>query len=157
MGRGLASVRGRVLAGAGIGVLGWFVLPEDVAAAAAGGRGVRLRLVPAWLGVYFVLGCCLFSGLPYGQVLRELTAGLEGALARAGWRVPASTALTGLRPRRQAAQIRLQRQEHQQRTPITNHHQHRHHHPARHHHPHHPQPAQTNPKPTQQPPLSSWH
>ena len=98
MGRGLASVRGRVLAGAGIGVLGWFVLPEDVAAV-AGGRGSRLRLVPAWLGVYFVLGCCLFSSLPYGQVLRELTAGLEGALAGAGWRVPASTALTEVRRR----------------------------------------------------------
>src|SRR6185437_6057820 len=50
-------------------------------------------------GVYFVLGCCLFSSLPYGQVLRELTAGLEGALAGAGWRVPASTALTEVRRR----------------------------------------------------------
>jgi hypothetical protein len=49
--------------------------------------------------VYFVLGCCLFSSLPYGQVLRELTAGLEGALAGAGWRVPASTALTEVRRR----------------------------------------------------------
>jgi hypothetical protein len=99
MGRGQASVRGRVLAGAGIGVLGWFVLPGDVDAAAAGGAGARLRLVPARVGVYFVLGLCLFSDLPYGQVLRELTAGLERALARAGWRVPASTALTGARRR----------------------------------------------------------
>jgi hypothetical protein len=50
-------------------------------------------------GVYFVLGLCLFSGLPYGQVLRELSCGREAVLAAAGWQVPASTALTGVRRR----------------------------------------------------------
>jgi hypothetical protein len=60
---------------------------------------MRLRAVPSRLGVYFVLGLCLFSGLPYGQVLRELTCGLEAVLAAAGWQVPAITALTRARRR----------------------------------------------------------
>ena len=101
MSRGGLSARGRVLAQAGLGVLSWFVSQAEVAEAAGGGaaRQVRVRLLPAWAGVYFVLGLCLFSDLPYGQVLRKLTEGLEGALAGAGWRVPASTALTGARRR----------------------------------------------------------
>ena len=51
------------------------------------------------LGVYFVLGLRLHAGKPYRQVLVELTAGLAGPLAAAGWQVPASTALTRLRRR----------------------------------------------------------
>jgi hypothetical protein len=49
--------------------------------------------------VYFVLGLCLFSGLPYREVLRQLAGGLAVALRAAGWQVPASTALTRLRRR----------------------------------------------------------
>jgi hypothetical protein len=49
--------------------------------------------------VYFVLGLCLFSGMPYREVLRQLAGPLAGALRAAGWQVPASTALTGLRRR----------------------------------------------------------
>jgi hypothetical protein len=67
---------------------------------AEGGRGGRrFRALPSRLGVYFVLGLCLFSGMPYRAVLRQLAGGLAGPLAAAGWRVPASTALTGLRRR----------------------------------------------------------
>jgi len=47
---------------------------------------MRLRALPARLGVYFVLGLCLFSHLAYGQVLRELTSGLEAALAASAGR-----------------------------------------------------------------------
>jgi Insertion element 4 transposase N-terminal/Transposase DDE domain len=82
-------------------VLGWVIPPDLVDEAVGDGLAweMRLRALPSRLGVYFVLGLCLFSGLPYAQVLRELTSGLEGALAAAGWRVPASTALTAVRRR----------------------------------------------------------
>jgi hypothetical protein len=98
---GWLSCRGRVLGRAGIGVLTWVVAPDLVDEAVGDGLAweMRLRLLPSRLGVYFVLGLCLFSHLPYGQVLREMTSGLEAALAGAGWRVPASTALTGVRRR----------------------------------------------------------
>jgi hypothetical protein len=91
--------------------LSWFVPPGLVdevtaqaraeAAAAAGGEAARqrFRALPARLGVYFVLGLCLYSHLPYGQVLEELTGGLRAALAAAGWAGPSSAALTGLRRR----------------------------------------------------------
>ena len=95
------SCRGRVLSRAGIGVLTWVVGPDLVDEAVGDGLAweMRLRALPSRLGVYFVLGLCLFSYLPYGQVLRELVCGLDGALGAAGWRVPASTALTGVRDR----------------------------------------------------------
>ena len=98
---GWLSPRGRVLARAGIGVLSWVITPELVDEAVGDGLAweMRLRALPSRLGVYFVLGLCLFSDLPYGQVLRELTCGLEAALAAAGWRLPAATALTAVRRR----------------------------------------------------------
>jgi hypothetical protein len=98
---GWESARGRVLARAGIGVLTWVVDPGLVDEAVGDGLAweMRLRALPSRLGVYFVLGLCLFSGEPYGQVLRQLTAGLQTALGAVGWRVPASTALTGVRRR----------------------------------------------------------
>jgi hypothetical protein len=98
---GWVSRRGRVLARAGIGVLTWVITPDLVDEAVGGGlaREMRLRALPARLGVYFVLGLCVFSHLAYGQVLRELTSGLEAALAGVGWQVPASTALTKVRGR----------------------------------------------------------
>jgi Insertion element 4 transposase N-terminal/Transposase DDE domain len=98
---GWSSLRGRVLARAGIGVLTWVIAPDLVDEAVGDGLAweMRLRALPSRLGVYFVLGLCLFSSLPYGQVLRELTWGLEGALAAAGWQAPATTALTGVRRR----------------------------------------------------------
>jgi len=98
---GWSSCRGRVLARAGIGVLSWVVSPDLVDEAVGDGLAweMRLRLLPSRFGVYFVLGLCLFSGWPYGQVLRELTGGLETVLAAAGWQVPATTALTAVRRR----------------------------------------------------------
>ena len=98
---GWLSPRGRVLGRAGIGVLTWVVPPGLVDEAVADGlaRQVRLRELPARVTVYFTLGLCLFSGLPYGQVLRRVVAGLEAALAGAGWAVPSVTALTGARRR----------------------------------------------------------
>jgi Insertion element 4 transposase N-terminal/Transposase DDE domain len=98
---GWLSPRGRVLSRAGIGVLSWVVGPGLVDEAVGDGLAweMRLRSLPSRLGVYFVLGLCLFSGWPYGQVVRELTGGLEAALAAVGWRVPATTALTAVRRR----------------------------------------------------------
>jgi hypothetical protein len=98
---GWSSLRGRVLSRAGIGVLSWVIAPDLVDEAVGDGLAweMRLRALPARLVVYFVLGLCLFSALPYGQVLRELTCGLEAALAAAGWQVPAATALTRARRR----------------------------------------------------------
>ena len=94
---------GRVLAGIRIGVLARWVTPglvdEVLAEAGEAGAGRRFRALPGRLGVYFVLGLCLFAGLPYRAVLEQLAAGLSGALAAAGWQVPASTALTGARRR----------------------------------------------------------
>jgi Insertion element 4 transposase N-terminal/Transposase DDE domain len=103
MGGRWSSALGRVLAGIQIGVLARWVTPglvdEVLAEAGQGAAGQRFRALPGRLGVYFVLGLCLFAGLPYQEVLRELAAGLGGALEAAGWQVPASTALTGVRRR----------------------------------------------------------
>jgi Insertion element 4 transposase N-terminal/Transposase DDE domain len=82
-------------------VLTWVIPPDLVDEAVGDGLAweMRLRAVPARLAVYFVLGCCLLSGKPYAEVMRQVTAGLEAALAAAGWRVPATTALTRARAR----------------------------------------------------------
>jgi Insertion element 4 transposase N-terminal/Transposase DDE domain len=101
MSRGWGSPRGRVLAGAGIGILTWVIPPDLVDDAVGDGLAweMRLRALPARLGVYFVLACALLSGSPYPEVIRQVTAGAGKALAAAGWRVPATTALTGVRRR----------------------------------------------------------
>ena len=62
-------------------------LAGEVAAAGGTPRRPRFRAMPARLGVYFVLGLCLYSHLPYAEVVKELASGLRGALAEAGWRV----------------------------------------------------------------------
>jgi hypothetical protein len=101
MSRGWGSPRGRVLARAGIGILTW-VIPADLVDDAVGDGlawEMRLRALPARLGVYFVLGCALLSGKPYREVIRQVTAGAGRALAAVGWRVPATTALSGVRAR----------------------------------------------------------
>lgn len=103
MGGRWSSIRGKVLAGIGIGVLSRWVTPglvdEVLAEAGETAAGRRFRALPGRLGVYFVLGLCLLSDRPGRQVLEDLAAGLGRALAAAGWQVPASTALTGLRRR----------------------------------------------------------
>jgi hypothetical protein len=98
---GWSSVRGRVLSRAGLGVLSWVIPAALVDEAVGDGLAweMRLRSLPARLGVYFVLGCALLSHKPYPYVIRQVTGGLERALAAAGWQVPATTALTGVRRR----------------------------------------------------------
>jgi hypothetical protein len=82
-------------------VLTWVAAPDLVDEAVADGLAweMRLRSLPARVGVYFILGCCLLSGKPYAEVMRQVTAGLETALAGVGWRVPATTALAKVRAR----------------------------------------------------------
>jgi hypothetical protein len=97
---GWSSSRGRVLARAGVGVLSWVIGPDLVDEAVGDGLAweMRLRSLPARTGVYFVLGLCLL-GTPYADVIRQVTLGLEGPLAAAGWAVPATTALSAVRAR----------------------------------------------------------
>lgn len=94
MSRGLPSVRGGILAGAWLGVLTHVITPGLVDEAAREGRAreARLRLLPARVTAYFVLGLCLFSGLSYPGVFAQVTAG-------PGLASPASTALTAARRR----------------------------------------------------------
>jgi len=98
---GWLSPRGRVLSRAGIGVLTWVIPPDLVDDAVGDGLAweMRLRSLPARLGVYFVLGCCLLSAKPYAEVMRQVTAGLDSALAAVGWETPAATALARARAR----------------------------------------------------------
>lgn len=98
---GRVPQRRRLLSAAGLGVLS-YVVPADLVDEVVGDGlawEMRLRALPSRLGVYFVLGLCLFSGSSYREVLRKLMAGLESALAAAGWRTPAPTALTRVRRR----------------------------------------------------------
>jgi hypothetical protein len=100
-GSGWSSTAGRVLGRALIGPLAGQLPPGlvDEVLAECGAVQRRFRLLPSRLGVYFVLGLCLFRGLGYPAVLRELTGGLEGQLAAAGWGCPSPTALSRLRQR----------------------------------------------------------
>ena len=92
---------GGFCARAGIGVLTWVIPPGLVDEAVGDGLAweMRLRSLPSRLGVYFVLGCaCCRQAVWRGDPARS-PAGLERALAAAGWQVPATTALTGVRRR----------------------------------------------------------
>jgi hypothetical protein len=90
-----------VLARAGLGILSWVIPPDLVDEAVGDGLAweIRVRSLPSRLGVYFVLGCALLSAKPYPDVIRQVTRGAERALAAAGWRAPATTALTAVRRR----------------------------------------------------------
>jgi hypothetical protein len=101
MPHGWSSARGRVLSRAGLGILSWVIPPGLVDEAVGDGLAweMRLRSLPSRLGAYFVLGCALLSARPYPDVIRQVTGGLERALAAAGWQAPATTALTGVRRR----------------------------------------------------------
>jgi len=90
-----------VLARVGLGVLSYVITPGVVDEAVGDGLAweMRLRLLPARVTAYFVLGLCLFSAVPYGGVMGELTAGLRAALAAAGWTGPCSSALAAARGR----------------------------------------------------------
>ena len=90
-----------MLARVGLGVLSYVITPGVVDEAVGDGLAweMRLRLLPARVTAYFVLGLCLFSAVPYGGVMGELTAGLRAALAAAGWTGPCSSALAAARGR----------------------------------------------------------
>src|ERR1700733_2036183 len=101
---GWSSRRGRVLSRAGIGVLGWVIGPDLVDEAVGDGLAweMRLRALPSRLGVYFVLGLCLFSDLPYGEGLRA--GAWEGPTVppEASAANPAAFGKPGARQRRRA-------------------------------------------------------
>ncbi len=105
---GWSSVRGRILSGGWLGVLTYVVPPGLADEAVSDGLAweMRLRSLPARLALYFTLGLCLFRASPYQEVMRQVTAGLGGRLATAGWAVPATTALTAARARLGEAPLR---------------------------------------------------
>src|SRR6266568_4132004 len=76
-GTGWSSTVGRLLTGVGGGVLAQQVPPRlvDEVLEATGRSQQRFRVVPARLGVYFVLALCLFSSSSYGSVLATMVAG----------------------------------------------------------------------------------
>jgi hypothetical protein len=98
---GWSSARGRVLSGGRPGILAYVIPPELADEAVGDGLAweMRLRSLPARLTLYFTLGLCLFGASPYQEVIRQVTAGLGGRLAAAGWAVPATTALSAARAR----------------------------------------------------------
>lgn len=108
MSQGWSSAVGRALSGCWLGVLTYVVPPGLVDEAVGDGLAweMRLRSLPARVTVYFVLGLCLFTALPYGEVIGEVTAGLAAALGAAGWRRPAATALSAARARIGEAPLR---------------------------------------------------
>src|SRR5690242_1030589 len=67
--------------------------------AEAGCQERRRRLLPAAAVMVFVLGCCLFSGDPYGEVARKLACWLGPLAGRPAWQVPGSAALSRARRR----------------------------------------------------------
>ena len=105
----VAPVRSAAGSGRGVVVPGLGVLMEEISpalveevVASAGCREKRVRVLPAVVVVYFVLGCCLLSGEDsmgppgYRSVWRSLTHGVRH-LAGAG--VPSRSALCRARQR----------------------------------------------------------
>jgi transposase IS4-like protein/DDE family transposase len=105
---GWSSARGKILSGGWAGVLTYVITPELADEAVGDGMAweMRLRSLPARLTLYFILGLGLFGTSSYREVIRQVTAGLEEPLAAAGWRVPASTALSAARARLGEAPLR---------------------------------------------------
>lgn len=79
----------------------------DAVAGQAGRAGRRRRLLPAASVIIFVLGCALFSGEGYGEVVRKLEGWLCGLAGPGGWRVPGTSALARARRRLGPAPLRL--------------------------------------------------
>ena len=101
MSGGWFSSLGRALDRVGFGVLGEQIpagLVDEVLQA-CGSVEQRFRALPSRLGVYVVLGMCLFSDYSYGQTIREMVSGCAGQLRALGWRAPSATAVTKLRRR----------------------------------------------------------
>ena len=86
----------------GVGVLTRLVSRElvDEVVAEVGRREQRVRLLPARVVVYFVMGLALFYGDAYEEVMRKLVAGLQTmCIWRRDWRIPTTGALTQARQR----------------------------------------------------------
>ncbi|WP_158088883.1 IS4 family transposase [Thermoactinospora rubra] len=105
---GPLTTRLKVADRVGLGALTSFIDPTVVDEVLAEwrpthGKAIRARQLTAHLGIWFVLGLCLFSSLNYSQVLDRLTGGPGGGLLRRwrerNWQQPSSTALSGLRQR----------------------------------------------------------
>ncbi|WP_327372400.1 IS4 family transposase [Streptomyces sp. NBC_01216] len=83
-----------------VGLLTRTFPPElvDRVVAECGRPGVRTRLLPPRVVVYFVLAMCLFSGQGYEEVARLLTQGLAWAKRWSGsWQVPSTAAISRAR------------------------------------------------------------
>lgn len=80
-----------------VGLLTRTFPPElvDRVVAECGRSGLRTRLLPPQVVVYFVLAMCLFSGQGYEEVARLLTQGLTWAKRWPGrWRVASTAAIS---------------------------------------------------------------
>ena len=85
-----------------IGVLTRVFPPEvvDAVIAETGRTEQRLRLLPARVVVYYVLGLALFSDCSYEEVMRLLVEGLSWSEGwAAAWNVPTKAALFKARAR----------------------------------------------------------
>lgn len=101
---------GRLLARSALGILTVFVPPDvvDDVLVCAGRDQRRRRALPAVLGVYFVLACCLLRSQSCSSVLRAMIPWQRLArLAEHGWQLPCSRALTKLRDRIGAVPLEL--------------------------------------------------
>ncbi|MFY9892484.1 MAG: transposase domain-containing protein, partial [Streptosporangiaceae bacterium] len=74
------------------------VFPLDLISQVTGRTGPeRRRLLPAASVMIFVLGCALFSGEGYAEVVRKVEIWLEGLAGPGGWRIPGTSALARAR------------------------------------------------------------
>lgn len=71
----------------------------DVVLSKAEAREDRVRLLPARLMVYFMLGKALFSPDPYREVLRKLAESTRRSVGWDGWRIPDKAAIFRARKR----------------------------------------------------------
>jgi Insertion element 4 transposase N-terminal/Transposase DDE domain len=110
MATGWSSPLGRLLSRIGLGILTPFVAPalvDEVLAITDRGER-RLRALPSRLGIYLVLALCLVRTASGPAVLQKMIPiGRLAALARLGWRLPCSTAVTRLRDRIGAVPLEL--------------------------------------------------
>src|SRR6266540_5444550 len=72
----------------------------DEVIAQAGRKEQRSRLLPAHVGVYYVLGLALYFGEAYEEVMRRLVGGLQFLRSWSdNWTVPTTSALAQERAR----------------------------------------------------------
>ncbi len=84
------------------------MFPLDLISQVTGRTGPeRRRLLPAASVMIFVLGCALFSGEGYAEVVRKVEIWLEGLAGPGGWRIPGTSALARARRRVGPAPLRM--------------------------------------------------